>query len=309
MEPIRDILQALDQTHDLSQSVLSEDLGPRVADMERRGWIYRNGYLTHVMAPYFGSEEEVEVEIDESAALYRYRSPQQRHRIVCRPLRDIVRYAFRLDALQADVGRWVGIEPCQAIRRKSVIPDHLWYLGDLGIPKARASAPIFLGRRLSRVPTEALGRAFSDPIYEPGGVILALRAPPLVFPGRHQLRALDDFLFGDGPGWLFDHDALARVLQGLPANAHDEPEEWFDEKTGRLKLKHLPDVVTFNGIQKKIVAIFWKAREGAPLRWADVQIQSGSGSKELERAFGGKKPWSDFFERVNHGLYRLRWAG
>jgi hypothetical protein len=309
MGPITEVLRALDQASSLSQCVLLEDLDPGAADMESRGWVYRNGYLTHVMAPYFDSEEEVEVEVDESAEVYRYRSPQQRSRIVCRPLRDITRYAFRLDALQKDLGQAVGLEPCQVARRKCLIPEHLWYLGDVRLPKPRASAPIFLGRRLSRVPTEALGRAFSDPIFEPGGVVLALRAPPLVFPGRHQLRAIDDFLIGDGQDRRFDRDALARVLRGLPPDVGDEPEEWFDDKTGQLKLKHLPDIVIFKGIQKKIVTVFWKARHGAPLAWADVQIQTGSGSKDLEGAFGGNKPWTDFFVRVEYGKYRMRWSG
>lgn len=309
MGPLTDVLRALDHLHDVSQAVLFGDLGPHAVEMERRGWICRVGYLTHVMAPYFDSQEEVEVEIDEPAGLYRYRSPQRRNRIVCRPLRNIIRYAVRLDVLHADVSRWVGLEPGPPSRRKAVISDHLWYLGDFVIPKTRAAAPIFMGRQLSKVRPESFIQALSDPIHEPGGVILALRVPALVLPARHQLRAIDEFLSVDGENAPFDRNALARVLQGLPADASDAPEEWFDEKSGQLKLRHLPAIVTFQGIQKKIVAIFWKARHGAPLKWADVQIQSGSGSKELERAFGGKKPWSDFFERVDHGLFRLRRAG
>ena len=309
MGPLMDALQALEHTCTVAHAVLREDLGPRADEMERRGWIYPDGYLTHVLAPYFDSQEEVAVEVDESAGVYRYRSPQRCNRMVCRPLPHIVRYAFRLESVWADVSRWIGLEPLPPARRKALIPEHLWLLGEFVIPKTRATAPIFLGRQLSRVPTETFSRALSDPILESGGVILALRAMPLALPGRHQLRAISDFLVGDASDPRFDQKALTRVLQGLPPSAADEPEEWFDEKTGQLQLKHLPATVTFTGKQKKIVAIFWKARHGAPLRWAEVQAQSLSGSKELERAFGNKKPWSDFFVRVDHGLFRLRWAG
>ncbi|CAK0743345.1 hypothetical protein CCP4SC76_1330002 [Gammaproteobacteria bacterium] len=105
---------------------------------------------------------------------------------------------------------------------------------------------------------------------------------------------------------LFDLDALDRILRCMPADASDQPDEYFDEKTGRLKLRHMREYATFTGIQKKIISILWKARNGPPLGWDQIKREAGSAVSGIARAFGRNQPWTDWIERVEYGRYRIR---
>lgn len=299
----------LERLRQVSEPNLGLNLGWDLAELKQRGWIYREAYLTHVMVPFFDSEEEVEVEIDEAAGVYRYFNPQQRNQILTEPLEDITGYAFKLDVLFDHLAQLLPIEPRFAARRKCLLSEHLWYLGDVRLDGSHAFAPIFYTRQPHRARTEALCTALADPMFERGGVVLAVAPHAINLPNGHQLRGIDDFLVDENNVEHFDCEVFQRVLRGLPQDLATQPEAWFDEKTGLLKLKHLDHAVRFSGLQKKIVAIFWNARQGPPLTWAEVQFRSGSASKELERAFGGKKPWSVFFERVEYGKYRIRSSG
>lgn len=65
----------------------------------------------------------------------------------------------------------------------------------------------------------------------------------------------------------------------------------------------------FDGIQAKVIEIFWAARDAAPLSWsADVKQRSGSVAPTLDKAMGGKARREQFIETVSRGRYRLRRA-
>ncbi len=83
-------------------------------------------------------------------------------------------------------------------------------------------------------------------------------------------------------------------------------DEWFDEKSGRLKLRHMNQPVFFTGVQKRIISILWKARNKWPLTWQEIKAASYSGSESIKSAFSRNKPWQDVVERVTHGRYRIR---
>jgi len=103
-------LVALERLPRVGSRVMAAALGRcRPAFLQRR-WITEEDYLTHVMVPFLDSEQEVEVEIDQDAAVYRYRSPQQRSRTVERPLANIALYALQVDAWVTDLASLVGIE-------------------------------------------------------------------------------------------------------------------------------------------------------------------------------------------------------
>ena len=122
--------------------------------------------------------------------------------------------------------------------------------------------------------------------------------------GRSASPVKDLLIVEDGVE-RFDLQVLDRLLVGLPADPADEPEEWFDAKTGGLRLQHLPETVYFSGIQSQIVELFWKSRHGAPLSWAEVKHRTLTASKGIDGAFKGKD-WSQWIERVGHGKLRLR---
>jgi len=299
-------LWQLERLRQVSEPALGLDLSWDLADLTQRGWVYPDGYLTHVMVPFFDSEEEVEVAIDEAAGVYRYNNPQQRTQIVTEPLEDITGYAFRLEVLFDHFAELLPIEPRFAARRKGLVPGHLWYLGDVRLDGSHAFAPIFYTRQPRRAPAEAFLAALADPMFERGGVVLAVVPHDMTLPNGHQLRGIDDFLIDEKNVEHFDREVFQRVLRGRPVDIGLKPGDWFDEKSGQLKLAHLPETVTFTGIQKKIISIFWKARHDAPLTWAEVKRQSGSAAKTIDRAFGKDDPWTDWLERTGHGKVKIR---
>ena len=135
----------------------------RTVFLQRR-WITEEDYLTHVMVPVLDSEQEVEVEIDQDAAVYRYRSPQQRSRTVEQPLADIALYALQVDAWLSDMASLVGIEDRRRSDRQHRVPGHLWHLGEVRIRGTHDFAPVFVARAWERAPVAAMTSVLSDPI-------------------------------------------------------------------------------------------------------------------------------------------------
>ena len=128
-------LAALEQAGDLTKPVCAFRMGRCGDDFVERRWLRpAHAYLTRQMVSFLDGEIEVEVEIDEDAGVYRYRSPQWRSRILSRPLSEIALHDFRVDAWLHDLGKWIGLEePCPTDQTR--IPGHLWHLGDFRVCK------------------------------------------------------------------------------------------------------------------------------------------------------------------------------
>lgn len=302
------MLQRLEQLRAMDNALIGERLGSLREKLSGAGWIKAVGYLSRIDVECFAdSVMEVEVEVDEQAQVYRFRSPERVSLIITRPLADITRYRFQLDAFFDDLTGMLGIEPRFAGRRRCLVLDHLWYLGDIRVGGGHAFAPMFFGRLLKRAAREELDAKLADPAFITGGVVLALTEPKMTLPNGHQVRAVFDLLSEDGGIARFDLEMLDRILVGLPANPAQEPAEWFDAKNGRLMLRHLEAPVTFKDIQAKIIEIFWKAHDDFPLEWtSEVMGRSGSVSPTLDKAMGGKERRELFIETVSRGKFRLR---
>lgn len=65
-------LAALERLPRVESRVMATALGRCRPEFLQRRWITEEDYLTHVMVPFLNSEQEVEVEIDQDAAVYRY---------------------------------------------------------------------------------------------------------------------------------------------------------------------------------------------------------------------------------------------
>ena len=104
---------------------------------------------------------------------------------------------------------------------------------EVRVGHSHAFAPVFFGRRIKAVPAEEIASALSNA----GGV--ALTDPKIALPNGHQARAVTDLLIVEDGVERLDLAVLERILVGLPADPADEPEEWFDAKTGRLRLQHM----------------------------------------------------------------------
>ncbi len=308
MMTLRHILFALERLRDISERVTGTNFGLTGMSLAEQGWFMPDGHLTHVHAPFLDSEEEVEVTVDEDAGLYRYVSAQRGARVVTRPLSEIALYRANPDAILEHLASLLAIRQTATARRQCLVNGHLWYLGEFRIGNTPASAPIFYGRALSAVPANLLEEKLTDSRHEHAGIVLTPNLPARPIATRHPLRLLDDFLHAADGRECFDLPALTRVLTGKPADAANVAEEWFDEPGGELKLRHLLKPEKFIGIQKAIIALFWRARDGDCLAWTqDVKNQSGSVADTLDKAMGGKERRELFIERTPlRGCYRLR---
>ena len=70
-------LAVLERLPRVEYRVMAAALGRCRPTFLQRRWVTEEDYLSHVMVPVRDSEQEVEVEIDQDAAVYRYRSPQE----------------------------------------------------------------------------------------------------------------------------------------------------------------------------------------------------------------------------------------
>lgn len=300
-------LQRLEHLAATDTTIVGSQLDERFRQtLLQRGWLTLTGYCSHRDVEVLDDVyEEVEVTIDEASGSYSYPHPYRPAVVLNEPLVEISRYRFLWQPFFDYLASLLGIEHRFAGRRRCLVDHHLWYLGDLRVGNCHAFAPVFFGRRLKDAPADQATSALSDPAFGTGGEVLALTDPKLALPNGHQVRAVADLLIVEDGVEQFDLPVLERILVGLPADPAEEPEEWFDAKTGRLKLRHLPEHAYFSGIQLQIVEFFWKSRHGAPLSWAEVKRQTLTASKGIDDAFKGRD-WSQWIERVGHGKLRLR---
>jgi hypothetical protein len=142
-------LAALEQAGDLTKPVCAFRMGRCAGDFVQRRWLRpAHTYLTRQMISFLDGEIEVDVEIDEDAGVYRYRSPQWHSRILTRPLAEIALQDFCVEAWLRDLGEWIGLET-SGTRGLARIPYHLWHLGDFRVGKTTEPAPVFIARRLA----------------------------------------------------------------------------------------------------------------------------------------------------------------
>lgn len=303
---LTETLQRLDRLNTMDSTLFGSELRSFGRVLLDKGWIAAIGYFSHidveVMDDIF---EEVEVTVDEAAGRYTYPHPFRRKVILSGSLAEVTRYRFQREPFFDHLATLLGIEPRFAGRRRCLVEHHLWYLGDVRVGNRHAFAPIFFGRGLKDASAEQIISALSDPAFGSGGVVLALKDPNIALPHSHQLRAVTDLLIVEDGVEQFDLPVLERILVGLPTDPADDPGEWFDAKTGGLRLQHMPEAVYFTGIQLRIVELFWKSRDGAPLSWAEVKRRTFTASKGIDDAFKGRD-WSLWIERVGHGKLRLR---
>lgn len=300
-------LEALERLPQIDSRVLATRLGSCRPEFLQRRWITEDDYLTHVMVPFLDSEQEVEVEIDQDAAVYRYRSPQQRSRTVQRPLADIALYALQVDAWLADLTSLVGIDDRRRSDLRPRVPGHLWHLGEIRIAGTHDFAPVFIARAWERAPAPEMTSTLSDPIWPCGGIVLRHQRSPVDLPGDHVMRGLDEFVrVGDGQE-VFDANAFDRVLRGYvtPIGA-PEPLQFF--QGSRLKLPHFPESRELSAERAKIIKQMWGAEgKAAPeMSWVEVNRIAATGYQSFDDAFGGVAAREDVIAKAGRAKYRVR---
>lgn len=301
-------LAALEQAGDLAKPVCAFRMGRCTVEFVQRRWLRpAHAYLTRQMVSFLDGEIEVDVEIDEDAGVYRYRSPQWRSRILTRPLSEITLYDFCADAWLRDFAEWIGVEKAD-VKVQAHIPDHLWHLGDFRVGKTTEPAPVLIARRLASASVEALSSVLADPVWGRRGIVLMRDRPTLPLPGFHEVRALSEFIGPLEGGEQFDSASFVRVLRSLtPPGASDQRTQYLDGQD--LLLPHFETAVRLSPARARIVKVSW-GTDGYPppiVTWAEIKIAAHSSYQSFDDAFrDGKLRREDVFDLIEHGKYRLR---
>lgn len=300
-------LAALERLQRIDSRVMAGTLGGCATDFLRRRWITEEEHLTHVVVPFRDSQQEVEVEIDVDAAVYRYRSPQQRSRVLERPLAEIALYSLQVDAWLTDLASLIGIDARHLSCRRSCVPGYLWHLGEVRIVGTHDFAPVFVARAWERAPEDAVRTVLGDAIWARGGVLLRHGRSPASLPRDHVMRALDEFVRMEDGQDVFDASAFDRVLRGyVTPSGMPEPLQFF--QGNRLKLPHFAASRELSPERAKIIKQMWgvEGKAAQEMSWAEVNGIANTGYQSFDDAFGGKAEREDVIDLVRRGKYRVR---
>ncbi|MFT4269170.1 MAG: hypothetical protein QM586_18460 [Xenophilus sp.] len=308
MSPYLSFFLALDNLSRLDAPVLAASLGRDGRQFLQRRWIAPAGFHTHVMVPFLDSEQEVEVEVDEDAGRFQYRSPQN-GRTVVQPLSDIALYSIQMDSWFDDLAALIGIEAHRRSAIQTRTPNHLWHLGEMRIANTHDFAPVFVGRAWSRAPQDKTTAVLADSGWARGGVVLCPRRIEAALPRDHAMRGLDEFVrVFDGVD-AFDTDAFNRVLRGY-VTIVGEPEPVQFLNGTRLKLPHMTSSIELTEARAKIIKQMWGTDGHAPpvMSWAEVNgaVTVNTGYQSFDNAFNETPSREDVIEKVSRGKYRLR---
>ena len=297
-----EFLIALERARKLDGPLVAGELGGFTEIFLARRWIVVDGYQTSLLAPVLDTEEEVDVVIDEDAGTFSYRSCGYRFRQVTRPLSEITLYAPNVDAWLDELTNIFDIETARRARKRELIEAHLWHLGDLRIARTHQFAPLYVARRLGQC-ASGWESVLRDQIRPSQGIVLTATDVDLELPNSHQARALTSLLVSGVEETRCNLDVLNRLLR--ESSADDNQDEYFDKRTGELKLTHMNQAKTFaEGYQRAVIALYWKERHLHSIKWSDVRTCTNCG-RDPDSVFG-KKVWREWLENVGHGLYRIR---
>ena len=298
-----DYLFILEHTRSLDAKLMPDALHGLDIAFQKRRWMIRDGHLASTQILVLDSEEEVEVEIDEENDTFSFRTPGPHSCILTRPLAEIAFYSINIDAWMDEISSLLGIPPHLRARHREVIPEHLWHLGDVRVGKTKLFAPVYIARRLESC-QEDWKQALRDLKRPSHGVVLTARDWKTDLPNGHQACSLDRLLISDANGASCDSALLDRLLQGIAADA-ESPDEYFNEKTGELKLAWMAKQEIFGGKQKLVITMLWKARHQSSVKWSEIRIKTNC-SKDPRSVFGPN--WETWLERDQgqRGYYRLR---
>lgn len=297
-----EFLIALERARQLDSPLVAEELCGFAEMFLARRWIVGDGYQTSLLAPVLDTDEEVDVVIDEEARTFSYRSCGCRERQITRPLSEITLYAPNVDAWLDELTNIFDIETARRSRKRELIDGHLWHLGDLRIGRTHQFAPLYVARRLGQCASD-WEDALRDQARPSQGIVLIATDVDLELPNSHQARALASLLVGGIEEARCNREVLDRLLKGSAADPNQD--EYFDERTGVLKLTHMDEEKTFvEGYQRAVIALYWKARHEHSVKWSDARTRTNCG-RDPDSVFG-KGVWREWLENVGHGLYRIR---
>lgn len=289
-------LQHLERLRSIESDLLGGSLGALHEMLLAKHWIKAVGKLTHVEIDCF-ADSALEVEVIESDdKVYRFLSPECQSLVMTRPVLEILRYRFQMNAFLDDLAEWLG--PRFQLRRSCLVPDHLWCLGNLQIGNDHAFAPVFFGRCLKRTPGEVLQKKLADPAFVSGGIVLALIDPGLSLPNGHRVRQVSDLMVVENGNEQFNLEWLDRIL--VAQRPPEKPSEitvecapdgsWLrvgDRELRKIRGQQQDFVVT-------MVDAYRKGNRRPKVEWAFRVAGYGEGSYDL-RHISRRPEFLEFF--------------
>jgi len=301
-----DYFRTLERVSQIDKPVMSTQLMGLTGQFLQHRWILEDGYLSAIPVEVLDGEDEAEVDVDVDAGTYSFHRVGGQTVKVTRPLGEITVYSFNVDAWLNEITTLFDIEPSKAPRRRELIQDHLWHLGDLRVNGTSRFVPLYVLRRPKMCPSK-LEINLRDPERLSHGIVLLTDSKKSTnLPNHHQGRELDALLTDVSNVVTLKSDVLDRMLRGVPDDATDDRDR-YNEITGVLKLRCMAAEKTFTGeSQKSVIAHFWRERHQPSLKWSDIRSRTDCG-KDPDSVFG-KKIWRDWIEHIEdgHGQYRLR---
>ncbi|MCL5796275.1 MAG: hypothetical protein M1579_02090 [Gammaproteobacteria bacterium] len=301
-------LRRFEQLQSVNSTVLGQSLGAQREAFVRNGYVSSIGYVSSTNIEHQDDMPmRVDVEVHEDAGVYTYASPISHDRRLTRPIAEVTRYRFNANTILSELSDLLGVDGLNQTRRRMLLEDHLWYLGDIVKDDQSLSVPIMFARRLTHVPEGQLQAALLSPLVATPGVMLVWQASNVVT-SAHRLVTLSELLHvADG---MVEIDLVLlqqHILSLHPPKSMTVNEDFFDKEAGTLTLVHMAEAEHFSGVQLRIIEAMWRENPNKTIPWAAVKLKANSGSKSFDDAFKGRD-WQQWIEQVKHGQYRLRRA-
>jgi len=307
LSPFVRMIEILDGLPEVHAEFSENTLQRYRLDLIRRGWVRVDGYVNYQMVDFFGTELEVEIEVDEAEEVYRYQNPQNRHHTVLAPLCEVTVYKITLDKWLDDLSDFIGIEPGRKSNKREQIADHLWHLGEVRVGSTHRYAQIFIARRSQDQIRDQIKSVFDDKVDPGNGILFVDNASKPKLFGEHIERCFADLVEFDGSQSTFNRQALDRILMRYASIRQEStPDEYFDGNL--VKLAHMAQPLKLTDEQTKIVSQMWgDSNSNPPVKpWVEANEAARTGYQSFEDAFGSAAKRDLVFERVVRGQYRIR---
>jgi hypothetical protein len=307
LSPFVRLIELLDSLQDVHTEFFENKLQRYRVELLSREWVRVAGYSSFHMADFFGDEVEVEIEIDETAEVYRYQNPQRRRHTVVAPLWEVTHYNVCIDKWLDDLSDFIGIEPSRKSIKREQLAGHLWHLGEVRVGSTHRFAQVYIARRSQDQIRDQIKAVLDDKVDPGNGILFVDKVSnPKLF-GEHIERCLADLVEFDGNQSTFNRQALDRILMRYASiRAENTPDEYFDGNL--LKLAHIAQPLKLTDEQFKIVSQMWGSPDkNPPVRpWAEANEAAKTGYQSFEDAFGSAAKRDLVFQRVGRGKYRIR---
>jgi hypothetical protein len=214
------------------------------------------------------------------------------------PEERLISYRLNFEALLPRIVD--GLYAAKTVPCRTMIPDHLWEMGDVQLPGRRQRVPLWIARRLT---DRAVWTAFADAVRKrpaPGlRIVLSLTPTDRVEKDihlGHSIVALRDVALATDPLVVDPAILAARVRGGTP---RDDQSISIAAEGGVVTVRG--NTYSFPGVKQRAVirTLYAAFQTGDPACVTSQVLEAAEYSRSvntLEKAFSGRVDWREFIE-------------